>query len=137
LGTESIYAIGDCATVQHSDPKLSDSSDPTTAQAAHQKARPACDSVDVYIYNVHHLKRCRCAKGKYVARRLNALARAEPWEPFHYYHRGMLAYVGGYRAIADIGYVKGSGFVSYLFWRTAYFTNLVSLSNKCVRQLLI
>ena len=43
---------------------------------------------------------------------------------------GMLAYVGDHRALADTPYVKGAGFATWIFWRSAYITKLVSLKNK-------
>jgi len=42
----------------------------------------------------------------------------------------MLAYVGGNKALADLPYTKTSGFSTWLFWRSAYLTRLVSLKNK-------
>jgi NADH dehydrogenase FAD-containing subunit len=46
----------------------------------------------------------------------------------------MLAYIGGYRAISDLPGHKWRGFMSWVFWRSAYLTTLVSWSNKYVSQ---
>ena len=69
-------------------------------------------------------------EGEYVARRLNRIARGLEPEDFAYHHRGMLAYIGSNRAIADLQNFKGKGFTTWLFWRSAYLTKLVSFKNK-------
>ena len=78
---------------------------PTTAQAAQQQ-------------------------GKYLARALNRLARGKEAKPFRFLYMGMLAYVGGNRALMDLprGYWKG--FSAWIMWRSIYITKLVSLKNK-------
>jgi NADH:ubiquinone reductase (non-electrogenic) len=42
----------------------------------------------------------------------------------------MLAYIGSGKALADLSSFKGKGFSTWLFWRSAYLTRLVSLKNK-------
>ncbi len=69
-------------------------------------------------------------QGKFLARHFNALARGKFSAPFRYHDLGMLAYVGGRRALADLPNVKGRGFATFLFWRSAYLTRLVSTKNK-------
>ena len=69
-------------------------------------------------------------QGKYLARSFNILAKGKPASPFRYRHYGMLAYIGGGRALADLSSVKGRGFAAWLFWRSAYVTKIVSLKNK-------
>ncbi len=69
-------------------------------------------------------------EGEYLARLLNARARGRPERRFKYRHMGMLAYIGDRRALADTQYVKGYGFATWLFWRSAYVTKLVSFKNK-------
>ena len=69
-------------------------------------------------------------EGKYLARQFNRIAKGKPPEPFLYRNLGMLAYIGGYRALADLPNVKGSGYLTWLFWRSAYLTRLVSIKNK-------
>ncbi len=69
-------------------------------------------------------------EGKYLARAFNRRARSVAVEPFRYKHYGMLAYIGSDRALADLEAVKGKGFATWLFWRSAYVTRLVSLRNK-------
>eukprot|EP01012_Entosiphon_sulcatum_P026473 TRINITY_DN31935_c0_g1_i1.p1 TRINITY_DN31935_c0_g1~~TRINITY_DN31935_c0_g1_i1.p1 ORF type:complete len:441 (+),score=65.25 TRINITY_DN31935_c0_g1_i1:32-1324(+) len=50
--------------------------------------------------------------------------------PFAFKHMGMMAYVGGYRALAEVGEYKSAGFWSWVLWRSAYLTRLVSWRNK-------
>jgi NADH:ubiquinone reductase (non-electrogenic) len=97
-GEDSIYALGDCCTIE-GNPL------PATAQVAEQQ-------------------------GLYLAKAFRARARNKPVRPFTFKQMGMLAYVGGHRAIADLPQVKGSGFVTFLFWRSVYLTKLVSWRNK-------
>jgi NADH:ubiquinone reductase (non-electrogenic) len=69
-------------------------------------------------------------EGYYLARSLNKLAKGRTVEPFIYHHQGMLAYIGSNRALADLPQVKGRGFSTWIFWRSAYLTKLVSWKNK-------
>ena len=69
-------------------------------------------------------------EGKYLAKALARTFRGLPLKPFRYRHYGMLAYVGSNRALADLAAVKGKGFSTWLFWRSAYLTRLVSFKNK-------
>ncbi len=69
-------------------------------------------------------------EGRYLARSLNALAKEKPVKPFVYHHQGMLAYIGSNRALADLPQLKGRGFSTWIFWRSAYLTKLVSWKNK-------
>jgi NADH:ubiquinone reductase (non-electrogenic) len=69
-------------------------------------------------------------QGKYLGRALGLRARGRVPEPFSYKHLGMLAYIGGNRALADLDTFKGRGWATWLFWRSAYLTRIVSLKNK-------
>lgn len=69
-------------------------------------------------------------QGKYLARALTRRARGKLVEPFQYRHLGMLAYVGGNKALADLKNFKGRGWSTWLFWRSAYLSRIVSLKNK-------
>lgn len=69
-------------------------------------------------------------QGKYLGRALAIRAHGRDPEPFSYKHLGMLAYVGGSRALADLDTFKGRGWATWVFWRSAYLTRIVSLKNK-------
>jgi len=63
-------------------------------------------------------------EGQYVAQSLNAdpsLAK-----PFKFTSMGMLAYVGGFKAVTDTPAAKFSGITSWFLWRSAYLTRLGS-----------
>ncbi len=69
-------------------------------------------------------------EGIYLARALNRRAHRRPVRPFRYRNLGMLAYIGGNRALADLGEFRGHGRAAWLFWRSAYLTRIVSFKNK-------
>lgn len=123
----NIFAIGDCA--EHPEKPLA-----PTAQCAKQQ-------------------------GVYLASMMNDLLTmdANKWNDnmidysnhrsFAYSHRGMMAYVGGYRGVVSVGDVENrdiaawrqrfrkrfwqlNGIRAWLFWRSAYFTMLRSWPNQ-------
>ena len=69
-------------------------------------------------------------QGKYLAGVLTQRARGRHVQSFQYHHLGMLAYIGGNRALADLKSFKGRGWSTWLFWRSAYLSRIVSLKNK-------
>jgi len=69
-------------------------------------------------------------QGKHLARSLRLVASGHQPRPFDFRNLGMLAYIGGHQALADLPQVKWSGRVAWLFWRSVYLTKLVSLANK-------
>jgi NADH:ubiquinone reductase (non-electrogenic) len=69
-------------------------------------------------------------QGRYLARALELRRRGRSPGPFRFRSSGMLAYVGGGRALADLPQVKWSGRTAWLFWRSIYLTKLVSPANK-------
>eukprot|EP00741_Cyanophora_paradoxa_P022379 tig00021462_g21605.t1 len=76
-------------------------------------------------------------QGVYLGRALNErvikLARAEEPDvaPFVYHHFGSFAYIGSEEAVAELGSgYGGSGFFTWIAWRSAYLAKQVSLRNK-------
>jgi len=69
-------------------------------------------------------------QGKYLARALERRRRGRPVKRFRFRAQGMLAYIGGGQALADLPQVKWSGRWAWLFWRSVYLTKLVSTANK-------
>lgn len=69
-------------------------------------------------------------QGKYLGKALNRIAAGKEVKPFKYKDLGMLAYIGSHKALANTSQYKGSGFATWLFWRSVYITKLVSLKNK-------
>jgi NADH:ubiquinone reductase (non-electrogenic) len=69
-------------------------------------------------------------QGAYLAKTLNRQSVGKPVKPFRFQPSGMLAYIGGRQALADLPHVKWSGRAAWLFWRSVYLTKLVSPANK-------
>ncbi len=69
-------------------------------------------------------------EGRYLAREIKALGAGKVVKPFEYRSLGMLAYVGNRRALADLEAYKGKGWATWLFWRSAYITRIMSVKNK-------
>jgi NADH:ubiquinone reductase (non-electrogenic) len=69
-------------------------------------------------------------QGEYLARALDRGREGKAVEPFRFKSSGMLAYIGGGEALADLPKVKWSGRGAWLFWRSVYLTKLVSPANK-------
>ncbi|KAK9461279.1 uncharacterized protein V1516DRAFT_354365 [Lipomyces oligophaga] len=101
---EDVYALGDCAQIDRN--RL-----PATAQVASQKA----------VYLAHELN--REAKTRYYV----------PHKTFSFNNRGIMAYLGGWRAILQGGgESKGNlhGRTAWILWRGAYLSMSVSFKNK-------
>lgn len=69
-------------------------------------------------------------QGKYLARALRRELRAKTVPAFRFRAMGMLAYIGGGHALADLPQAAWSGRGAWLFWRSVYLTKLVSTGNK-------
>jgi len=69
-------------------------------------------------------------QGKYLADALTRRTSGRRVTQFRYRNLGMLAYVGGNKALADLKNFKGRGWSTWLFWRSAYLTRIVSVKNK-------
>lgn len=67
-------------------------------------------------------------EGRYLSKYFNA--GLKNYKPFKFKNFGMLAYIGEHKALADLPQFKGTGFKTFVFWRSAYLTKLVSLKNK-------
>jgi NADH:ubiquinone reductase (non-electrogenic) len=99
-GAEGVHAAGDCA-------QMTGKALPQTAQVAMQQ-------------------------GKYLASAFTKGLKRKTVPPFKFVNLGMLAYIGENEALAEIpkAGLSASGVMTYLFWRSAYLTRLVSLKNK-------
>ena len=69
-------------------------------------------------------------QGSYLAKALKQLQDGGTVKPFRFKASGMLAYIGGGEALADLPKVKWSGRAAWIFWRSVYLTKLVSPANK-------
>ncbi len=69
-------------------------------------------------------------QGTHAARNiLRAIAR-EPITPFRYFNYGNMATIGRGFAIADIGGVRASGFLAWLFWLFLHVFRLIGFRNR-------
>jgi NADH dehydrogenase len=96
----SVYAVGDCATVEHDGPPV-----PALAQAAEQE-------------------------GKRAALNLAAEIEGREPEPFRYRSLGQLVDLGESSALVDILGVKFSGLLGALVWRGVYLYELGHNLNR-------
>lgn len=69
-------------------------------------------------------------QGAHLAESLVRVRRGLDPKPFEFGSQGMLAYIGGGKALADLPRATWSGRSAWLFWRSVYITKLVSVSNK-------
>ena len=69
-------------------------------------------------------------EGRFVAKAIAATLRNEPRGTFHYKDKGSLATIGRARAVADLGWLKLSGFVAWLTWLIVHIFFLVGFKNR-------
>jgi len=121
----SIFAIGDCTSSSYA----------PTAQVASQQGRYiAYQLAQLAKKDVIEAKLAQAEESKSEVEGLMKQLDKLKLKPFHYSHQGSLAYIGSDKAIADLpifnnNYASG-GVATYLFWRSAYLSNLFSLRNR-------
>lgn len=102
MGTDDIWAIGDCAAVPN---RHTQGISPPTAQFAERQGRQLADNL---------------------VRRI----RGEASRPFSYRPRGELATVGHHKAVARVFGMRFSGRFAWLLWRGFYLFKLPTLLRK-------
>ena len=71
--------------------------------------------------------------GVYVARAIDAGVRGRALPPpFRYVHHGSLATIGRKAAVADLGWVRLSGFPAWALWAVAHVWFLIGWRNRMV-----
>ncbi len=101
-GFDDVWALGDCAAI----PDGSGGVFPMTAQHA-------------------------IREGPLLADNIVAVLRGERTKPFRYRALGMMAALGGRKAVAQLpGNVVITGFIAWFFWRTYYLLRLPGLDRK-------
>jgi NADH:ubiquinone reductase (H+-translocating) len=101
-GAEGLWALGDCAAI----PDGAGGSYPMTAQHA-------------------------IREGPRLAENIVAAMRGKPTKPFRYTSMGMMAALGGRRAVAQLpGGGVLTGFFAWFLWRTYYLSRLPGLDRK-------
>ncbi|KAI9827740.1 MAG: NADH:ubiquinone oxidoreductase [Thelocarpon impressellum] len=132
-GTDSIWAVGDCAIANYA----------PTAQVASQEGAflarlfNSMGKAEALQKEIDELGQQRAAGrdvAEEVAKRERQLRRIGQIGPFHYTHQGSLAYIGSEKAVADVSWYNGNfatgGGLTYLFWRSAYLSMCFSTRNR-------
>jgi NADH dehydrogenase len=71
-------------------------------------------------------------EGKSAAKNILRDLRREPRKPFRYWNKGDLATIGRSRAIADLGWIRFSGWFAWMFWLFVHIMYLVGFRNRIV-----
>lgn len=70
-------------------------------------------------------------QGKYAAKTIqHRLAGKPPLEPFRYFDKGSMATISRFRAVAQIGNFRFSGFIAWLLWLGVHLIYLVGFKNR-------
>jgi NADH dehydrogenase len=69
-------------------------------------------------------------QGRYVARRIARRLAGKDEPPFHYHDRGSMATIGRAAAVADLGWVRISGWLAWLAWLFIHLIYLVGFQNR-------
>jgi NADH:ubiquinone reductase (H+-translocating) len=69
-------------------------------------------------------------QGRYAARAVKGQLKGEQPAPFHYTDKGNLATIGRARAVAEIKWLKLSGFVAWVTWLGVHLFYLISFRNR-------
>ena len=69
-------------------------------------------------------------QGKHAAQNVIRAIAGEPLQPFRYHNYGNMATIGRGSAVADIGPVKASGFLAWLFWLFLHIFWLIGFRNR-------
>jgi NADH dehydrogenase len=69
-------------------------------------------------------------QGRYVADLIQRRLRGEPGQPFRYRDRGTMATIGRAATVADLGWVRLSGFLAWLVWLFIHILFLIEFENR-------
>ena len=101
-GLNDVYAIGDVCIMPNPD---NPNGDPQVAQVAIQQ-------------------------GKNLALNFLLMKRGSELRPFKYINRGSMATIGRNRAVADLSFIKFSGFIAWLTWMFVHLMAIVGVKNR-------
>ena len=71
-------------------------------------------------------------EGKSAAKNILRELKRQPRKPFRYWNKGDLAVIGRSRAIADLGWIRFSGWLAWMFWLFVHIMYLVGFRNRVV-----
>jgi len=80
--------------------------------------------------NLPQLAQVAEQQGKYLGRALKRRSVGRSAAPFRWRNLGFGSYIGDREAVVQGGHRRSAGWVAYQLWRSAVFTQLVSLRNK-------
>jgi NADH dehydrogenase len=69
-------------------------------------------------------------QGSYVAKAIVRRARGQAIEPFHYFDKGNLAVIGRGAAVADLNWLRLSGFPAWVIWIFIHLLYIVQFQNR-------
>lgn len=69
-------------------------------------------------------------QGRNLAKNLLSIKRNGELKPFKYIDRGSMATIGRNRAVADLSFVKFSGFIAWLTWMFVHLMAIVGVKNR-------
>lgn len=71
-------------------------------------------------------------QGQYVASLIKQRLKGNTLPRFYYFDRGSLAVIGQNSAVVDLGFIKFTGFLAWLFWLLIHIYFLIEFDNKLV-----
>ena len=71
-------------------------------------------------------------QGKYLAKKITSNKSSESVKKFKYKDKGMMATIGGFKAIGVIGKLKISGLLAWLFWSLIHLVYLIGYKSKFI-----
>jgi NADH dehydrogenase len=71
-------------------------------------------------------------QGKYVAERIARRAEGRDLAPFRYKDAGKMATVGRGHAVADLGWIRLSGFIGWVAWLAVHLTQIATFQNRAL-----
>jgi NADH dehydrogenase len=69
-------------------------------------------------------------EGRYAAKVIARRLRGQESRPFHYFDKGNLATIGRGAAVADLNWLRLSGFPAWLLWIFVHLMNIVEFQNR-------
>jgi NADH:ubiquinone reductase (H+-translocating) len=70
--------------------------------------------------------------GNYVGKLISARIAGRSLPPFHYRNQGILATIGRRAAVVELGPIRLTGFIGWLFWSVVHIYFLIGLRNRFV-----
>ena len=71
-------------------------------------------------------------QGKYLAKKITSNTSTDNLKKFKYKDKGMMATIGGFKAIGVIGKLKISGLLAWLFWSLIHLVYLIGYKSKLI-----